>query len=48
MNDRCRNHRSIRRLNELYAGYGQVAYTVRRRVDTVFLHKRAMGGLKVR
>ncbi len=42
-----RNHRSIRRLNELYARYGQVAYTVSQRVDSVLLDKRAIGGLKV-
>ena len=43
-----REHRSVKRLNELYARQGLVGYTVSERVDAVLLDKRAIAGLKVK
>ena len=43
-----RDHRSVKRLNELYALQGVVGYTVSERVDAVLLDKRAIAGLKVK
>ena len=43
-----RDHRSVKRLNELYARQGLVGYTVSERVDAVLLDKRAIAGLKVK
>ena len=42
-----RDHRSVKRLNELYARRGLVGFTVSERVDAVLLDKRAIAGLKV-
>ena len=42
-----RVHRSIKRLNEMYAHQGQVGYVVSQRVDAVLLDKGAIAGLKV-
>lgn len=43
-----REHRSIKRLNELYARNGQVGFQVCERVDAILMDKRVMAGLKVR
>jgi len=43
-----REHRSIKRLNELYARNGQVGFQVCERVDAILMDKRSMAGLKVR
>lgn len=43
-----REHRSVKRLNELYARNGQVGFQVCERVDAILMDKRAMAGLKVR
>ena len=43
-----RVHRSIKRLNEMYAHQGQVGYVVSQRVDAVLLEKSAIAGLTVK
>ena len=43
-----REHRSVKRLNELYARQGQVAYLISQRVDATLMDKRAIAGLKIR
>lgn len=43
-----REHRSVKRLAELYARQGQVGYQVSQRVDGVLLEKKAIAGLRVK
>jgi len=43
-----RKHRSVKRLNEVYASHGQVGYMVTHRVDAVLMDKQAIAGLKVK
>lgn len=42
-----RDHRSVKRLNELYARTGQVGFKISQRVDALLMDKRAIAGLKV-
>lgn len=43
-----RGHRSVKRLNEVYAQRGMVGYLVSQRVDAVLLEKNALAGLTVK
>lgn len=42
-----REHRSVKRLGEVYARQGQVAYLISQRVDAVLMDKQAIAGLKM-
>ena len=43
-----REHRSVKRLNEIYARHGMVGFMVTQRVDAVLMDKKAIAGLKMR